>query len=81
MTSYSVTIHPKVGDIVTYRPFGGGTRRCKVIGWEADIKNGRPGFDATLVDGDLGDGLGSGVWGYDDQILTIESEGVTIQVG
>lgn len=83
MTSYSVTIHPKVGDIVTYRPFGGGTRRCKVTGWEGDIKNGRPGFDAELISGDGTDDFGiagGGVWGYDDQILTIESEGVTINV-
>jgi hypothetical protein len=83
MTSYSVTIHPKVGDIVTYRPFGGGVRRVRVTGWEADVKNGRPGFDADLISSDPSDpddDLGLAVWGYDDQILTIESEGVTIDV-
>jgi hypothetical protein len=59
---------PKVGDIVTYDSFGGCTRRVRVTHWDSDIKNGRSGFDGVVL------GSGLSVWGYDDQILTIESQ-------
>ena len=60
----------QIGDVITYQPFGGGTRRVRVTHKEPDIKNGRPGFDGQLI-GDVPDGLGDGVWGYDDQILMV----------
>lgn len=51
----------EVGSIVVYRTFGGGMRRVEVTAREANIKNGRPGFDGVTLDGMT-------VWGYDDQI-------------
>jgi hypothetical protein len=59
----------KVGDIIEYTPFGGGTRRVEVTHREADIKNGRPGFDGTLVG--ASHELGQRVWGYDRQITRV----------
>lgn len=52
----------KVGDTITYIAMGGTLRTGKVIGKYDDIKNGRPGFDLELRNGDE-------VWGYDDQIV------------
>lgn len=59
----------KVGDVVEYRPFGGGIRRVEVTNKDADVKNGLPGFDGELVD--AGDQEWRGVWGYDDQIIRV----------
>lgn len=50
----------EIGDRITYRNFGGQFITGVVESKEADIKNGRPGFD-----------LDTGVWGYDDQIVSI----------
>jgi hypothetical protein len=50
----------KIGDTITYTPFGGGKRTGTVDEKEDDIKNGRPGF-----------GLAEGYWGYDDQITKV----------
>jgi hypothetical protein len=54
----------KPGDRVVYRPFGGGLREGTIVDSSDDIKNGYPGFDMDLDDG-------STVWGYDDQIVTV----------
>jgi hypothetical protein len=53
-----------IGDIVFYSPFGGGVRKVLVTLKEADIKNGRSGFDGIDQDG-------FGVWGYDSQITHV----------
>lgn len=53
-----------IGDQIVYSPFGGGMRTVTVTDKEADIKNGRPGFDGVMADGTT-------VWGYDDQILFV----------
>jgi len=57
------------GDIIIYSPFGGGERRVRVLTKEDDVKNGRPGFDGDLLDGDTVIGQ---VWGYDSQIVRVE---------
>lgn len=70
MTKYNV------GDVVSYLAFGGVRRVVLVTNKESDIKNGRSGFDGVLVDEityqpiEAGE-YGNGVWGYDDQILTV----------
>jgi hypothetical protein len=68
------TIEYWTGDLVIYRPFGGGTRRVKITAKYDDIKNGRPGFDGVLVDdaGALGGNDALSVWGYDDQIVEVQ---------
>jgi len=58
----------KIGDVVTYVTFGGGTRTVTVTNVEEDIKNGAPGFDGELVDGPE---KGSLVWGYLHQITRV----------
>lgn len=57
------------GDIVHYETFMGNVRRVRVTAVYADVKNGRPGFDAECADfeGDSGS-----VWGYSSQILVVE---------
>lgn len=59
----------KIGDTITYSPFGGGARTVKVTAKDSNIKNGRAGFDGVLV------GAGPDdcpeVWGYDDQIIRV----------
>lgn len=57
-----------VGDIITYYTFGGTRRTVRVDFRDPDIKNGNPGFDATIVDGP---DTGMSVWGYDDQIAEV----------
>jgi len=57
----------EVGDVIDYSPFDGGSRRVVVTAREADIKNGRPGFDGNEVGGSTHEGW----WGYDDQILRV----------
>ena len=64
----------KVGSVIEYSPFGGGCRRVVVEEKEDDIKNGRPGFSGHQVGAGPRDGLGGGVWGYDDQIIRVVSE-------
>lgn len=70
-----------VGDVIVYRPFGGGRRRVVVTNREADIKNGRAGFDGQMVTEDESgrlipdlsfNGFDGNVWGYDDQIIEVE---------
>lgn len=58
-----------VGDIVVQSTHLGGTRRVVVTERLPDVKNGRPGFDGQ-VEGTTGDG--GAVWGYDDQIMSVE---------
>ena len=57
------------GDTVVYRTFGGGLREAEIVALEADIKNGRPGFDAACLDAT--GGPGGAVWGYSDQLVSI----------
>lgn len=54
----------KVGSTIKYSQFDGGDRTVVVENKEADIKNGRPGFDGTNA-------AGEGCWGYDDQIIGV----------
>lgn len=54
----------RVGSVIQYVSFGGGLRTVTVDEKEDDIKGGRPGF------GGIND-RGEGVWGYDDQIITV----------
>ena len=56
----------EVGDIVVYGPFGGGDRVVVITAWEADVKNGRPGFDGFIVGHP-----DNKVWGYDAQITRV----------
>lgn len=55
-----------VGSIIEYGSFGGDTRRVEVTYVDHDIKNGRPGFDGTIVGSDDGD-----VWGYCSQVTRV----------
>jgi len=63
----------KVGDIIEYRTFGGELRKVKVEIKEEDVKNGRPGFDGTIIDMANKDNkiLQDSVWGYDSQITRV----------
>lgn len=56
------------GDVITYRTITGSLRQVTVIARLANIEGtGYPGFDARLVtDPD------SLVWGYDDQIVSVD---------
>lgn len=56
----------EAGDLIWYRPFGGGLRHVRVVERLADVKHGRPGFDGMVVSGRE---KGSPVWGYDCQIV------------
>ncbi|MGH9041232.1 MAG: hypothetical protein ACRDZ3_13490 [Acidimicrobiia bacterium] len=56
------------GDVIAYRPFGGGLRRLVVEERLADVKRGRPGFSGVVVSGPE---KGMPVWGYDDQIVPL----------
>lgn len=58
----------RVGDRVIYRDFLGGGRVGTVTGAYADVKNGRPGFDLITDAGET-------VWGYDSQIVAVNTEG------
>jgi hypothetical protein len=69
----------EVGDIVTYSTWGGEIRRVLVENKERNIKKDRDGFDGVLVGFDNNsklslDGKPMGVWGYTDQILSVEKE-------
>lgn len=59
----------EVGDELLYLSFGGERRRCRVTEKHADIKHGRPGFNAILL-GPNGEPRiwEEQVWGYDEQI-------------
>lgn len=70
MTKYNV------GDVVSYLAYGGVHRLVLVTNKESDIKNGRSGFDGILVDPITyepleGEVFGNGVWGFDDQIMSV----------
>ena len=54
----------KVGDIVTYKVFGGELRTVEVTAISADIKNGKSGFDGIAANQEC-------YWGYDYQITAI----------
>ena len=57
------SLNYKVGDTITYRPFGGSLRTVVVVDKCDDIKNGYPGFDGDNDEGHW--------WGYDDQIVRV----------
>lgn len=59
-----------VGSIIEYGDFLGGTRRVHVVAYEANMKNGRSGFDGVLLEGVTILGTPD-VWGYDDQIVRV----------
>lgn len=52
----------QIGDVIVQRTTVGSERVVTVTNVEADIKNGRPGFDGTLENG-------VAVWGYCEQIV------------
>jgi hypothetical protein len=58
----------QVGDTIEYLTFGGERRQVIVTNKDDDIKNGRPGFDGTLINET---GPFNEVWGYDDQIVRV----------
>jgi len=60
----------EVGSVIEYRAFGGELRRVRVTEKEANIKNGRAGFDGELLNGAPPSEEWS-VWGYDDQIVRV----------
>ena len=65
----------KVGDLITYTIFGGGSRTIKVTSKEKDVKDGRPGFTGVIVSSsDKNDTRGNNVWGYDYQIKKTKLE-------
>lgn len=60
------------GSVIEYSDFLNARRTVTVEVKEVDIKNGRPGFVGTLVgSSNRHDQLGSGVWGYDSQIIQV----------
>lgn len=62
------------GSVVTYEPFGGGPRAVYVTSREADIKNGRPGFEGVILNRASNPAIDFGfAWGYDSQILSARS--------
>ena len=63
----------KVGDTIEYTSFGGDSRIVKVTASFEDVKNGRPGFDGTIVGGPVSDW--DDVWGYDSQITRVVKRG------
>lgn len=62
----------RVNSIIDYRASDGSIRRVRVEEKSPNIKNGRPGFDGTLISSsDSTMGEGDGVWGYDEQIVRV----------
>jgi hypothetical protein len=70
MKTGGLIVEYDAGDVIWYRPFGGGLRRVIVEERLADVKNGRPGFDGLVLSGPE---KGVAVWGYDDQIVPLRS--------
>jgi hypothetical protein len=58
----------KAGDVIWYRPFGGGLRQVRVVERLSDVKHGRSGLDGIVV---RGPEKGAAVWGYDHQIVKL----------
>jgi len=58
-----------VGSVIEYASFGP-LRRVKVVAVDPDVKNGRPGFDGTIVSGPED---GQPAWGYDSQVTRVIS--------
>ena len=57
------------GKVIVYRANGGDIRRVHVDNVERNIKNGRDGFDGTMIGSSGNLESGEGVWGYADQIM------------
>lgn len=66
------------GDEIIYETFTGSLRFVTVTEVLADVKNGRPGFDAIFTDPAerRSSFSGGAVWGYLDQIISIERKAV-----
>lgn len=60
----NTNLNYRVGSTIKYRTWGGEIRKVVVESKEDDIKNGRPGFDGQIRDGEW-------CWGYDDQITEV----------
>jgi hypothetical protein len=58
------------GDTIEYATPGGERRVVRVDLKSDDIKNGRPGFDGTIIRAG-NTATGQTVWGYDDQIVRV----------
>lgn len=64
----------KAGDVIEYQTFGGGNIRRVLVEYREDnIKNCRPGFSGTAIEG--GADADMSVWGYDDQIISVVRKG------
>ena len=66
----------KVGDVISYKAFGGLRRVVLVTEKHHEVKNGLPGFSGQEVDTKTlkpfdCEGVLCGVWGYDYQITGI----------
>lgn len=59
------------GQVVVYRTFDRGERRCVVARWDRELNKGRPGFDGRAL-GDSGLPDGFEVWGYASQVVRFE---------
>jgi hypothetical protein len=65
-----------VGDVVEYKPFGGGLRHVRVTEKHANIKDGFPGFTGEMIWDSRGDHNRPvpddwGCWGYDRRIVRV----------
>jgi len=61
-----------VGSTLTYLTWGNTPRQVTIDLRMNDIKNGKPGFEGTVI-GSGNDGFApETVWGYDNQIVRIE---------
>lgn len=56
------------GTTITFRPMGGMNLKVVITEVAQDIKNSRPGFEGTIIQGPR---RGQTVWGYADQVLAI----------
>lgn len=72
MTQETGTMAYAVGDVVTYRLWGGGLRTGVITEKFDDVKNGEPGFDMKIP-ASLSSLAGEPemFWGYDSQIVAV----------
>ena len=71
MTQETSTMAYAVGDVVTYRLWGGGLRTGVITERFDDVKNGEPGFDMKIP-ASLSEPTGDTMfWGYDSQIVVV----------
>ncbi len=72
MTQETSTLAYAVGDVVTYRLWGGGLRTGVITEKFDDVKNGEPGFDMEIP-GSTSQFTGTPemFWGYNTQIVEV----------